>query len=100
MNITFTRSGEHTYTTSALRDDGVMLEVPSYDRTSPLPHDLAHYVVERELGLNHGFWGCVAAGAIYAGIKVIAGRRRPTPLRGLRRSFGKRDSGARRRRCW
>ena len=56
MNITFTRCGECTYTTMAVRDDGVTLEVPSYDRTSPLPHDLAHYVVERELGLKQGFW--------------------------------------------
>jgi len=77
MNITFTRSGERTYTTFALRDDGVMLEVPSYDRTSPLPHDLAHYVVERELGLERGFWGCVAAGAMFPGIQVRSGRRPP-----------------------
>jgi hypothetical protein len=54
-----------------------MLEVPSYDRASPLPHDLAHFVVERELGLKRGFWGCVAAGAMFPGIKVISGRRPP-----------------------
>jgi hypothetical protein len=77
MNITFTRSGEHTYTTLALRDDGVMLAVPSFDRTFSLPHDLAHYVVERELGLKRGFWGCVAAGAMFPGIQVMAGRRPP-----------------------
>ena len=77
MTITFTRTGECTYTTLALRDDGVMLAVPSYDRTAPLPHDLAHYVVERELGLQRGFWGCVAAGAMFPGITVISGRRPP-----------------------
>jgi hypothetical protein len=75
MKITFTRRGEHTYTTVAVRDDGVVLEVPSYDRTRLLPHDLAHYVVERELGLQRGFWGCVAAGALFPGIRVISGRR-------------------------
>jgi hypothetical protein len=75
MNITFTRSGEHTYTTLALRDDGVLLQVPSYDRKFPLPHDLAHYVVERELGLNQGFWGCVAAGAMFPGMTFVSGRR-------------------------
>lgn len=83
MEITFTRSGEHTYTTVAVRDDGVVLEVPSYDRTHLLPHDLAHYVVERELGLQRGFWGCVAAGALFPGIKVISGRR---PAHGAARS--------------
>jgi hypothetical protein len=77
MTITFTRSGEHTYTTVALRDDGVTLAVPSYDRTFAMPHDLAHYVVERELGLRHGFWGCVAAGALFPGIKVLSGRQPP-----------------------
>jgi hypothetical protein len=75
MEITFTRSGERTYTTLALRDDGVLLQVPSYDRKFSLPHDLAHYVVERELGLKHGFWGCVAAGAMFPGIQVVSGRR-------------------------
>src|SRR5687768_8644189 len=45
MTITFTKTGAGTYTTLARRDDAVVLEVPSYDRTAPLPHDLAHYVV-------------------------------------------------------
>jgi hypothetical protein len=77
MDITFTRTGEHTYTTVVLRDDSVRLEVPSYDRTFLLPHDLAHYVVERQLGLHRGFWGCVAAGALFPGIKVLSGRQPP-----------------------
>jgi hypothetical protein len=77
MKITFTRSGERTYTTTALRDDGVLLDVPNSDRTFRLPHDLAHYVVERELGLKRGFWGCVAAGAMFDGLKVLSGRQPP-----------------------
>ncbi len=28
----------------------------------PFPHDVMHYVVERELGLARGFWGLVAGG--------------------------------------
>src|ERR1051326_2722081 len=77
MKITFTRTGEHTYTTSAVRDDGVRLEVAGGDRTFLLPHDLAHYVVERELGLHRGFWGCVAVGALFHSTKVISGRQPP-----------------------
>jgi hypothetical protein len=77
MNITFTRTGEHTYATQVLRDDGVTLEVPNPDRTHSMPHDLAHYVVEQGLGLQRGFWGCVAAGALFPGIKVISGRQPP-----------------------
>jgi len=30
-----------------------------------LPHDLSTFVVEAELGLAHGFWGCVAEGATF-----------------------------------
>jgi hypothetical protein len=77
MEITFTRTGGRRYATQAVRDDGVSVQVPSYDRTAPLPHDLAHYVVERELGLKNGFWGCVAAGALFPGMTVISGRQRP-----------------------
>jgi hypothetical protein len=77
MIITFTKTGAGTYTTLARREDGVLLEVPSYDRTAPLPHDLAHYVVEQDLGLQQGFWGCVAAGALFPGIKVVCGRQPP-----------------------
>jgi len=50
MEITFTRSGERGYTTAAVRNDGVRLHIPSYDRVSPLPHDLAHYVVADRAG--------------------------------------------------
>ena len=77
MILTFTRRGKSTYSTLARRDDGVTLAVPSFDRTAPLPHDLAHSVVERELGLDEGFWGCVAAGALFPGIQVVSGRRPP-----------------------
>lgn len=42
----------------------------------PLPHDLAQLVVERELGLQYGFWGCVAAGATFR--TLVAGGRKHT----------------------
>ena len=37
-----------------------------------LPHDLATFVIEEELSLEFGFWGCVAAGATFRSL----GRRR------------------------
>ena len=77
MVITFTRGEQSTYTTTALRDDSVLLHVPGGDRKFSLPHDVAHYIVERELGLNCGFWGRVARGAIYPGMKVLSGRQPP-----------------------
>ena len=41
-----------------------------------LPHDLAQFVVEATLGLQHGFWGLLANGATF---KSVVGRRRTKP---------------------
>ena len=77
MEITFTRSGERHCQTVAVRDDGVRVQVPSFDSSAWLPHDMGHYVVERGLGLEHGFWGRVAEGAIFSGMTVLEGRQPP-----------------------
>jgi hypothetical protein len=45
------------------RADGTVTVVAVADYGDALPHDLAHVVVERELGLRFGFWGLVVAGA-------------------------------------
>jgi hypothetical protein len=37
-----------------------------------LPHDLYTFVIEDGLGIEHGFWGCVAAGATFRNL----GRKR------------------------
>jgi hypothetical protein len=75
MEITFKRDEDGVCVTSALRNDGVLLQVPTYDRVSRLPHDMAHCLVERELGLRRGFWGSVAEGALFPGILVVSGRQ-------------------------
>jgi hypothetical protein len=59
------------------RDDKVTVRVAGYGPSQPLPHDLAHYVVEKELALRRGFWGSVADGAVFPGMTVLAGRQRP-----------------------
>jgi hypothetical protein len=62
------------------RDDGVTLRVPGNsfnDVGRMLPHDLAHLIVERGLGLEHGFWGTVASGGVFSGMRVLDGRRPP-----------------------
>ena len=41
-----------------------------------LPHDLAQFVVEATLGLQHGFWGLLANGATF---KSVVRRRRTKP---------------------
>lgn len=39
-----------------------------------LPHDLYHYVIESALGIEFGFWGCVAEGATF---KTLGRKRTP-----------------------
>ncbi|MBN9390417.1 MAG: hypothetical protein J0I20_20480 [Chloroflexi bacterium] len=77
MEITFTRSGERTYSSVAVRDDKVRVWVPGYDHPDWLPHDLIHFVIENSLGLQYGFWGRVAAGAVFSGMKILEGRQLP-----------------------
>ena len=69
------RTAEGRSTTLVRRDDGVMLELPSYAPVHRLPHDLAHFVVERTLGLSWGFWGSIAAGAVFGGVEVLPRKR-------------------------
>ena len=41
-----------------------------------VPHDAAHLIIERAFGLQHGFWGCVTAGALFATVEIVEGRPR------------------------
>ena len=77
MEITFTKTGVRSYEVVARRDDGVVISVVTPDRPQGLPHDMAHYLIERGLGFECGFWGAVAAGAVFKGMRVVSGRRPP-----------------------
>jgi hypothetical protein len=61
----------------AVRDDGVSLRVRAPDRKFSPPHDLIHFVVEKGMRLQRGFWGSVADGAKFASVEVIEGRQKP-----------------------
>ena len=63
MKVTFTRTGERRYRVSvegAGIDSSWMEPAPGYDRR--LPHDMAHFVVENEMGIIGGIFGQLAAG--------------------------------------
>jgi hypothetical protein len=77
MHITFTRSNHRDTPALATRPDGVTVRIPVFGPLQPMPHDLAHYVVEREMELRDGFWGSVAAGAVFGGMQILSGRQRP-----------------------
>ena len=77
MEITFTKTGARSYEVFARRDDKVVMRIGTPDRPAGLPHDMAHYLVERGLGIERGFWGAVAAGAVFEGMEVVSGRTPP-----------------------
>ena len=80
MDVTFHREAGSAYHSLAQRPDGVVVRLKggSYNRLDPpLPHDVAHLVVEDELGLEHGVWGVIAAGGLFPQCAVVSGRRRP-----------------------
>jgi len=63
MNVTFTRTAERNYRVS-VEGPGVesswMEPAAGYD--ARLPHDMAHFVVENELGIRGGVFGQLAGG--------------------------------------
>jgi hypothetical protein len=69
------------------RSDGVTVELDggSYNvvggPAERVPHDIAHFVVERRLGLRAGLWGVLAAGGIVQNASFVGGRLPPHALR-------------------
>jgi hypothetical protein len=76
VRILFARDQRGESLTTVYRTDGVVVELPSYSRKHRVPHDLAHAVAERELGLAGGVFGSIAAGALFENMRVIGGRTR------------------------
>jgi hypothetical protein len=76
MRITFQRFPDHAVSYSVIeRDDGAVYHMGEFTRGgSELPHDLRHFVVERELGITDGIWGCIAAGTVYDSMRHVRGR--------------------------
>ena len=74
MYLTKERGGRTLATIYRL--DGVVVELPSFSRKHRVPHDLAHAVTERSLGLSRGVFGSLAAGAMFSNTQVVQGRPR------------------------
>jgi hypothetical protein len=78
MRITFRRFPGHTVAYSVIeRDDGVVYRMQGSAPGAKLPHDLRHFVVERELRITDGLWGSIAAGIVYTSMEHERGRRPP-----------------------
>jgi hypothetical protein len=85
--IDFHKGPSTRYRSTLRRRDGVAvaLEGGSWNkiggRVGRVPHDLAHLIVETELGLDRGLWGVLAAGGIVQNATFAAGRKPPHALR-------------------
>src|ERR1700683_3220577 len=78
MRITFRRFPGHTAAYSVIeRDDGVVYRMQGSAPGAKLPHDLRHFVVERELRIADGLWGSIAGGIVYTSREHVRGRRPP-----------------------
>ena len=63
MEVEFRRTGDRQYAVAIKLLGRPTLEMnpaPGFD--ARMPHDLIHFVVERELGIRHGIFGQLAAG--------------------------------------
>jgi hypothetical protein len=77
MQVHFHRTdGSGGYAVLIRRDDGLTVRLPGLDRSWRVPHDLAHFVAEREFELGHGVFGSIAAGAMFGNMAVVGGRPR------------------------
>ena len=61
MRILFQKVSEDRHVLKVVRDDGRSEEVACETR-SYLAHDLLHYAIEGEAGIDGGFWGNLARG--------------------------------------
>lgn len=74
MEVEFRRTGERRYTVTVFRAGLPPHQFggPGYD--AKLPHDLQHFIVERELAIAHGVFGFLAAGGESRGDEREASR--------------------------
>ncbi|MEU4692869.1 hypothetical protein [Actinoplanes sp. NPDC023714] len=76
MLVLFAHSGTGSTVATVHRGDGVVLQLPGYDRKHRVPHDLAHFATERALGLTAGVFGAIAAGGVFANMRLVSGKPR------------------------
>jgi hypothetical protein len=82
MRVTFPRLPDRERAYALVeRDDGAVYRLYGGPAGRPLPHDIRHLVVERELHIPDGIWGGIAAGLVFDSMQHISGRPPPHPRR-------------------
>jgi hypothetical protein len=78
MRVTFPRLPDHERAYALVeRDDGAVYRLYGGPAGRPLPHDIRHLVVERELHIRDGIWAAIAAGLVFGSMQHVSGRRPP-----------------------
>ena len=78
MRVTFPRLPDHQRAYALVeRDDGVVYRLYGGTAGPRLPHDIMHFVVERELRIRDGIWGGIAAGVVFDSMRHVSGRCPP-----------------------
>jgi hypothetical protein len=78
MRVRFPRLPDHERAYALVeRDDGAVYQLYGGPAGPRLPHDIMHFVVERELRIGDGIWGGIAAGIIFDSMEHVSGRRPP-----------------------
>ena len=71
MRVTFPRLPDHQRAYALVeRDDGVVYRLYGGTAGPRLPHDIMHFVVERELRIRDGIWGGIAAGVVFDSMRA------------------------------
>jgi hypothetical protein len=78
MHVTFPRLPDHERGYAVVeRDDGAVYRLYGGQAGPRLPHDIMHFVVERELQIRDGIWGGIASGIVFDSMQHVSGRRPP-----------------------
>jgi hypothetical protein len=78
MRVTFPRLPDHERAYALVeRDDGAVYRLYGGQAGPRLPHDITHFVVERDLRIPDGIWGGIAAGIVFDSMQHVGGRRPP-----------------------
>ncbi|MEV6303646.1 hypothetical protein AB0M02_29840 [Actinoplanes sp. NPDC051861] len=76
MLVVFAHSNTGSTVATVHRSDGVVLQLPGFDRKYRVPHDLAHFATERSLGMAGGVFGSIAGGGVFSNMRVLSGKQR------------------------
>jgi hypothetical protein len=78
MRVTFPRLPDHERSYALVeRDDGAVYRLYGGPASPRLPHDIMHFVVERELAIPDGIWAGIASGVVFESMRHVSGRRPP-----------------------